>query len=160
MGSSEFQVGMPYASRPVTYRGVIECAGYRLKAYSIIYGDVPLDEAGFEEGLKLAADDLPRPAIDAHRPGVGFVIFHQGDGVQYLVLCWWDRENELPLKVWARYSENDTAWRPAKGGESVCVWDLEVIGHERIAYVETILDKPDTPEIEAYLSRTFSQGNR
>ncbi len=161
MGTSEFKVGKPFAPRDVEFRGVIECAGYRLKAYSIVYGDAPLEEAVFEKGMKLAADDLPRPAIDAHRPGVGFVIFHQGDGVHYLVLNWWDRENEMPIRTWVNYFEDDAPWRPASGGESVCVWDLEVIGHERNAYVETILtptppEATETTNIESYLSRTFS----
>jgi hypothetical protein len=40
--------------------------------------------------------------------------------------------------------------RPEQGGESFCVWDLEIVGRERDAYVETVLADGDA---EAYLAR-------
>lgn len=157
MSNSVFQVLTPFAPRPVTFRGVIDCAGYQLKSYSIVCGDVALDESVYEEGMKLVERALPQPAIDRHRPGLGFVIFHQGEGVHYLVLAWWDQVNEMPLHVWVHTFEPETQWREAQGGESVCVWDLEVIAHERTCYVEEILSKADAPDFDAYRSRVFSK---
>jgi hypothetical protein len=55
------------------------------------------------------------------------------------VLAWWDNENELPLRVFVRELEGDSQWRAARGVESFCVWDLQVIAFERDAYVATLL---------------------
>jgi hypothetical protein len=126
----------PFVPRPVRHLGIRSCHGFQLKTYSIVYGDVPLNSNAFEDGMRLAERELPSSAVTAERPGVGFVIMHQGRTGDYLILCWWDRENELPLRVFAR---DEKGWRAAAGGESVCVWDLRVIWWEREAYVNTLL---------------------
>jgi len=130
----------PYIARPIRYAGITDVAGYRLKRYVILYGGGPLREPEFAAGMRLAHESLPQPGIDLQRPGVGFAIAHQGNGVDYLVLAWWDNQNELPLRVFVRPQTPTGEWRPARGGESVCVWDLEVIGFERNAYVKTLLN--------------------
>jgi hypothetical protein len=126
--------------------------GQRLKCYAIVHPDAPWDAGRFEAGVLLAARERPAAAPAVGRPGLGFLILHQGATGDYAVLGWWDRENELPLRVFVR---DGGAWRPAHAGEGVCVWDLEVIWHERCAYVATLLASP-AGTAEAYLARTFA----
>lgn len=140
---------LPYIARPIRYLGLAEPNGFRLKQYAILYGGGPFREDDFAAGMHLALEALPAPAVTTMRPGVGFAIAHQGNGADYVVLAWWDNENELPLRVFVRPQTAGGAWRPARGGESVCVWDLEVIGFERRAYVQTLLNGGDA---EAYLA--------
>jgi len=130
----------PYAPRPLRCLGIDDVAGFALRRWWIDLQQAPApDLDDWQAALALAHDALPDDA-NASRPGVGFVILHRGRGADYLVLGWWDRENELPLRVFVRYSGTaDDAWRAARGGESVCVWDLEVIAIERTAYVSTYL---------------------
>ncbi len=142
----------PYIARPIRYAGITDVEGYRLKRYIILYGGGPFHEHDFAIGMKLAQESLPRPASNTQRPGVGFAISHQGNGVDYLVLAWWDNENELPLRVFVRPQAPDGEWRPAQGAESICVWDLEVIGFERNAYVKTLMNAGTAEE---YLERHF-----
>ena len=140
----------PYIARPIRYTGLAEPHGYCIKTYAVVYGSGPFRDNDFAEGLRLAFDTLPQPAVTEVRPGVGFAIAHQGNGADYSVLAWWDNENELPLRVFVREQRAGATWRPARGGESVCVWDLEVIGYERQAYVETLLNHGT---VEDYLNR-------
>lgn len=142
----------PYAPRAVQFCVVAEPRGYRLKQYVIVHAG-PFRGDDFIDGLRLAFAELPTPAVTADRPGAGFVIAHQGNGADYVVLGWWDRENELPLRVFVRPQTPDGRWRPARGGESVCVWDLEVIWFERQAYVQTVLGGGD---VEAYLANQLN----
>jgi hypothetical protein len=155
-----FRVAHPFAPRPTRFLELRDHRGWRLKVYSIICGDDPLDRDGFDRGVDLALAGLPATAVTAARPGAGFVILHQGRGADYVVLCWWDRENELPMRIVVRERGEDgtpSAWRTARENESVCVWDLDVIWFERNAYVETVL-APDARDpaaaINAYLART------
>jgi hypothetical protein len=143
------QAFVPYRPRPLRSLGRHDIGGYRLKQYAItLADDVPFDAAAFADGLRLACGQLPSPAVTGERPGVGFAILHQARTLNYLILCWWDRENELPTRV---FVQDGGAWRPAAGGESFCVWDLHVVGWERDAYVHTVLAGGDA---EAYLART------
>jgi hypothetical protein len=144
-----------YAPRPIEFHGVREWGAWRIKLYSIRYGERPLDWPTLEAGLNLAEAALPASAVAPGRPGVGFVIAHQGKTGDYVVLGWWDNENELPLRIFVRDADG---WRPARGGESACVWDLEVIWHEREAYVATFLATRDDAASE-YLTRSGIRQN-
>ena len=142
----------PFAPRPITFRDVVEHDGWRLKRYTITTG-VSVDEwSDFAPGDALALDALPRPARTAERAGVGFLIQHRGAGADYVVLGWWDRENELPVRVVVRDQVPGATWRPARASESFCVWDLQVIAHERDAYVATVLAEGDPAAAERYLA--------
>src|SRR5690349_3604419 len=89
----------PYAPRPIRPLGQLQHAGWRLKLYGITFDGAPLEWPRFKPGVDLALDALPAPAVAAGRPGVGFLVLHQGRTGDYAVLGWWDNENELPLRV-------------------------------------------------------------
>ena len=127
----------PYAPRKITRLDDLSANGWALKRFSIVMRDSTPEPVRFEGARRLALASLPQPPQTPQRLGVGFLIEHQGDGVDYCILAWWDRENELPIRVFVREPEGQ--WRPAQGSESVCVWDLEVIAAERAAYVATVL---------------------
>jgi hypothetical protein len=110
-----------------------------------------IDVDQFECGLDLARAALPQPPQAPGRFGIGFVICHQGRGMDYLVLCWWSRENELPMRVFVRAGDPQAQWRAAEAEESICVWDIEVIGRERDAFVQTVLAQQGPVDPEAYL---------
>lgn len=137
-----------YEPRPLSFLGVDSVAGYRLKVYSICYADSPFERERFAGGWALASRALPQPSVIVERPGVGFAIMHQGRTGDYLILCWWDRENELPIRVFLGDADG---WRPASRSESICVWDLRVLWWEREAYVGTVL-AGRSGALEAYLA--------
>jgi len=145
---STFSVDKGFEPRSTTFDGVLDHDGWRLKLYSVCQGGRDLDEARFAVGQEMALAALPRPAQTNERPGVGLLIRHQANALNYAVLCWWDRENEFPIRV---FVDDGEGWRPARGGESVCVWDLEVIWTERNAYVDKVLAKTGVPDLLAYL---------
>ena len=140
----------PYRPRVIRYHDVHGHAGWRLKQFTISFDGSAVRWDEFAPGFALAEAVLPRPAQTDDRPGVGFLIAHHGRTADYVVLGWWDHENELPLRVFVR-TPDEGVWRPAGEHESVCVWDLEVIWAERQAYVDTVLSADGS--IEAYLTR-------
>jgi len=93
---------------------------------------------GGGSSLRGAERALPEPDEPHGRPGLGFLIAHQGRTGDYVVAAWWDHENELPLRVLVRRGRTGR-WRRARRGESFCVWDLEVIWAERRAWIDTML---------------------
>ena len=146
---------IPYAARRVTPLAQMSVEGWQLKAYSVCPEGQTFDEERFTGGVELALKALPRPARTSERVGAGFLMQHQGNGIDYAVVAWWDRENELPIKVFVCDQPGTNDWRPAGGSESICVWDLEVIWAERNAYVQTVLASTPAPNaLDAYLERT------
>lgn len=143
----------PYKPRQIESLAPISIGDWRLKRYSVCHEDHRFDESRFVDGVDLAFKALPHPARTAERVGVGFIILHQGNGIDYTVLGWWDRENELPMRVFVCDQPGSNTWRPAAGSESICVWDLQVIWAERDAYVNTVLAGP-VPDTDAYLNHS------
>ncbi len=147
----------PYRSRVITFAGVQSVRGWRLKCYSVTHAPPTPDFAAFADGVDLALQSLPGPDPASGRLGVGFIVGHAGREADYVVLGWWDRQNELPVKVIVRDRVAGASWRPAAGGESFCVWDLQVIAAERDSYVATVLAGGDLDAaVEGYLSSVFS----
>jgi len=142
----------PYSPRPIRCHGVRTLGGYRFKDYSVLFGAGPVDWLDFARGFELVLETLPRPARGRGRPGVGFRIAHQGATGRYAVVAWWANENELPIRLAVRRDAG--GWRLGRDEESVCVWDLEVIGFERDAYVETLLAGESADD---YLARQYAQ---
>lgn len=142
-----------YAHRPTRFRGVREFGAWRFKEYEITLPGVECREGDFADGRRAALAELPSTAVATGRPGVGFLILHAGRGAAYVVLAWWDNENELPMRILVR-SDRERIWRPAGSHESVCVWDLEVIAFERQAYVKTVLAAGGS--VAEYLARHFA----
>lgn len=128
-----------------------EAGGWRLRVHEITLPGETLDAEVFERGLALACDALPHPPLAVGRFGVGFVICHQGRGMDYIVLCWWARENELPIRIFVRERAAGSNWRAAGAEQSICVWDIELIMRERDMYVRTILASKGEPDVRAYL---------
>lgn len=73
----------------------------------------------------------------------------------YLVLSWWENENELVTRTFVSERAHDAPWREGGDAYSCCVWDLEVVWAERRLYVETVLRDGGAPDIEGYLARSF-----
>jgi hypothetical protein len=153
-----FTVTDPFAPRPVRPGALLVHAGWRIKPYDITLPDESIDESDCARVLPLALDALPSPAQTERRPGVGFCIRHQGRGWSYLVLCWWDSENELPIRIWTRERGGSSAWAPARPDQSICVWDAQVIAFERDAYIRRVLAQPDAPDLDGYLADRLSAG--
>ena len=152
----------PFHPRPIQPLGLTSVGEWRLKRYTIVRHTAPDSEShgewpDFEPGRRLAHAALPSPVHAAGRVGVGFFIEHRGNGADYIVLGWWDRENELPVRVFVRDHSPGAAWRAARGSESFCVWDLQVVAFERDAYVGTVLsERASEGAVEDYLARRLT----
>ncbi len=149
----------PFVPRRIQFRNLIALRDWRIKRYTITRSKVgdATDWGEFVNGRELAAQTLPNPARTDERPGLAFIVEHRGADADYIVLCWWDRENELPTRVFVRDQHVEGGWHEATDGESFCVWDLQVIFFERNAYVGTPLaEEADESSVDAYLAMRLS----
>jgi hypothetical protein len=144
---------VPFGPRVIKPEGVLRRHGWALKVYGVtLEGQTP-SPAAFDRIIPIAFAALPQPPITAARAGVGFLICHHGSGMDFCVLAWWERENELFTRVWTRPHVTGR-WTRARGGETACVWDLLIFTRERDAYVDAVL-APGGPDVAAYLERMW-----
>lgn len=100
-----------------------------LKLYSISCSGDPVEAAKFDDRLKAVIAERKIGAETA-----GFAIFHEGATIPYLVVCWWENENELFTSVSIKKDGHD--WMEDPENYSFCLWDLEVIWHERNSFIQ------------------------
>lgn len=116
----------PYQPRTLNCLGVEDWSDYRLKVYSIRYGDHPFDRSRFAACPKLAAEALPQPARDTERPGVGFAILHQGKtgGVDLAGMF----SARIDARTLTLIEASLTAWNPAESCDLItCIHGLHYI---------------------------------
>ena len=144
-----------YKPRPIHFHEIRDTNEWKMKIYTITYGEKLLEWLVYEDGFAKAFAKLPHPAVNEHCPGIGFAIAHQGRRMHYLILCWWDNENELFTRMFTRgFSANDL-WHEASHNVSFCVWDMQVLHFECNAFVETILQHGGVVDISTYLTRHY-----
>lgn len=119
----------------------------RIKVYTISAHSRPVDREDFLPRLREIKAKTPI-AWDATP---AFAIFHDGAGALYLVLAWWGNDNELFTSVSVR---TDAGWVEDRSRFSFCLYDMEVMWHERNFYVEC-LDCPQ-PDLAAYRARRYA----
>lgn len=82
-----------------------------------------------------------------------FAIFHDGAGMEYLILAWWGNDNELLTSVSV---QTKSGWIEDPTKYSFCVYDLEVIWQERNYFVEFIYC--EKPSLESYRAKRLGHG--
>jgi hypothetical protein len=154
----------PYTPRPIRFLRVAEIGGWHLKVYGISARQERPERDAVEAALRLAAEQLPRPAtsvggdaepsVSHERYGVGVLIVHEGREGLFVLMSWWAGENMLQHRVFLAPEGPPFAFEdPAPTRVIACVWELAVLAFERDAWVETVLANPTGPDLQAYLAR-------
>jgi hypothetical protein len=144
----------PYAPRPIEPLGIWEHRGWRIKRYSIAYDRPHARPELVAAAEEAAAAILPQPATTATRYGVGFLGVHDGRGGNFVVVDWWEDENELHHHVLFSPRDDPEALRPETSADPIaCIWDLSFVAHERVAWIRNIL-AADARGLDAYLAHT------
>ncbi len=150
-------VGFPsfneYAKRRVQPLRPFEFAGWRLKVYGVNVEGRNVDHSLIESARNAAQDLLPQPATaPPDRYGLGFMIVHAANDVDFVVICWWGAQNELLLRVLTAPAGQPEQLRQHLNtdGPIGCVWDLGVIWGERESWTKHIM-RPE-PDVDGYLN--------
>jgi hypothetical protein len=149
-----------YRPRVISFLKLHDAAGWRLKFYGIAAsGGRPRPEL-VTVAEALLPSVLPSPATyagsdDPHDPGrygVGFVILHDAEDYAYALFDWWAGESELHQRIYSALPSRLGAMRPHPTPAIGAVWELAVTDHERRAWVEHVLARPDGPDLDGYLA--------
>lgn len=119
----------------------------RIKLYTLSAHDRPVNHDAF--AARLAEVKRRKPVAWAGTPA--FAIFHDGNAARYLVLAWWSNDNELFTSVSV---ETETGWVEDPVRFSFCVWDLEIMWHERNYFIEHIYCA--APDMQRYRRERFT----
>lgn len=151
----------PYKTRPVRFLGLAEHGGWRIKVYGIRYSETQLAENVDPHIVELAQQamlaQLPQPAVTDSRYGVGFLIIHQGQHRNWLLLDWWFDQEILKQLLFSSPLDAPDQISPAENDLLACTWELAVHGFERQAWINHVLNNRAGPDVEGYLNQKMNE---
>lgn len=150
-----------YKTRPVRFLNLAENAGWRIKVYGIRYSKDGTEETPDPSIVKLAQRamlaQLPQPAVTDSHYGIGFLIIHQGQHRNWLLLDWWYDQEILKQLLFSSPLDAPGDITPAESDLLACTWELAVHSFERQAWIDTVLNNPAGPDLEAYLQQRLNK---
>lgn len=150
------QLKEPYGPRAIQFLERYKAQGWRLKVYSILFGDKGVDDRLVETAKRTALAFLPQPAVTPNHYGVGIISVHQGKSYDFVTAAYWTYDTELRHQTYMRPSSSSSALEPLTGELSLDVWDLRLLAFERDAWVKMVL-RTGRLDLEAYLSATLTE---
>jgi hypothetical protein len=104
----------------------------------------------------LAHRTLPQPALTACRYGACFLIIHEAAGFNTIAADWWQNTNELNHRFFRAPAGASEFSDITTSGESACVWELRIQGHERDLWLAKVLSR-DPPDWEGYFTAALDE---
>lgn len=141
-----------YTSRPIRFLEVYDHHPWKIKVYSIS----ARQEIVSQEHLALAKANLDlwlEKAKESNLPtyNIATLLVHEGREGVFAILNWWIDENMLQTYAYLK-TPGQQAFHRFSDGIVLCVWEMEVIWHERNAWIKHVLQKGEQPDFEAYLN--------
>ena len=153
----------PFQERRTWLLGVQELNGWEIKAYAITASGADLSDGVLEAALGFVTSELQEKRLEeqqlandlAPEEKLGFLILHEGAEAVWLLVDLWIGDilhHHLYRAPLDQPREFEKAWQDHS---AACVWELEVIHHERNAWVEHVLRHPETPRYDQYLAASL-----
>lgn len=145
-----------YRPRRTCFLELWEPTVWAVKVYGIAYDQLPSPRL-IAAAKQVAEERLATSAAGQTHYNVGFLGIHAGKTANFVFVDWWADENELHHHVYISALETPELLEyKTPTGVCACVWDLQVIAHERDAWVRHILSRPDEADLPGYLAQTLS----
>jgi len=147
-----------YKSRYINFRELLKLKDWRVKVYTISKTK-EFDHPIFYGELlqQLPHWLLMENSFNASHDNCAFLIIHAGTEGIFSIINWWVGNNMLNTHVFISNHEQPHAFKKISGdGLAPCIWELEVINHERLSWLEHVLKQASSPDYETYIRDTIS----
>ena len=147
-----------YKTRKIKFKEIVEIDTWQVKVYTIS------KSGAFNHPLfyKSVISQLPswfqqENSFDATNDKMAFLILHAGTEGIFSLINWWVGKNMLNTHIFMTNPEKPNEFEKISGdGLAPCIWELEIINHERISWIKNVLKQIPNPHFKEYLNDTIS----
>lgn len=146
-----------YKPRKIEFNETIKVDDWSVKIYTIAKHDQFDHPVFYQEAKK----QLPKwlcmeNSFDSSHDKIGFLILHSGTEGIFSVINWWVGKNMLNTHIFLTDPKDVHHFVKISGdGLAPCIWELDVINHERLSWRKNILHHPSQPNYQAYLDDVY-----
>ena len=147
-----------YKTRKISFRKLVKIDNWKVKIYTISkIGDF-YHPVFYNNVLKHLPKWLKQEnSFDASNDKIAFLILHSGTEGIFSLINWWVGKNMLNTNIFITKPKEPSKFEKISGdGLAPCVWELEIINHERISWTNHVLKKLPEPCYNDYLNETIS----
>lgn len=147
-----------FKKRAVKYLDLVEFGDWKFKMYSMKY-DESVATPDIENIVKAALPAWIKEKSqinDFPNYKVGNVIIHEAMDSILVVVNWWVYENVIQGHVYTSDYKNPNKFTDfSSKGLQFCVWEMNILWHERNLWVEHVLKQADKPDWDSYLNSHY-----
>lgn len=143
-----------YKDRRIEFKKPIAVWDWKVKIYTITNKQIFEAQNTLEEVL-LQLPNWLNEAAKSILPtyNQAFLIVHEAREGTWILLNWWTGGEMIETKVFFAEVETPKAIKPSPHKNSLlCVWELQVLSHEREAWIRHVLSNAEIPAYEHYLT--------
>lgn len=147
-----------YQQRKIVFEQLIEVNDWSIKVYSIThqhrFSAMPVLHKALEEIPHWLPLSSPLPLYH-----LSFLIVHEAREGIWILFNWWTGGEMLETQVYFSKNTTNIKFTPSiyTPKSLVCVWELEVIFHERKAWIKHVLSDPKNYNFKNYLTDNYIQ---
>ena len=149
-----------YNDRKIEFHDLITINDWNVKVYTIT------NKNEFKSFRTLTAaikeipnwiEEIKKSEFELEIYNIAFLIVHEGIEGVWVLLNWWIDGEILETKVYFSHYKSpaiiaDSIYSPKS---LVCIWELEIIIHERKMWIEHVLMNPSKPNFKKYFQDTL-----
>jgi len=142
-----------YISRNIDFVDLINVGAWQIKVYTITLNENFESKVTLETVISNIEHWLPKNSvIETH--DCAFLIVHEGREGVWILINWWTDGEILETEVYfADYKNPTTITNSIYAPKNlICVWELEVVVHERKVWIEHVLKNAKNPDYQHYLN--------
>jgi len=148
-----------YKPRKIDFFNLIKIGDWKIKVYTI----TNREKFKSNKVLRKCISELPnwlKIADESKLPvyNAAFLIVHEAREGIWILLNWWTGGEMIQTVVYfADFNSPDLIVASPYNNSLVCIWELEVITFERIAWINNILLEAKKPKFEDYLNTNLEK---
>ncbi|HAS46996.1 MAG TPA: hypothetical protein DCS93_41315 [Microscillaceae bacterium] len=147
-----------YQTRKIAFRELLPIHDWQVKSYTITKHASFRAETTYQAVLQQLPQWLKMEnSFNAKHQKIAFLIVHEGTEGVFVLVNWWVGDNMLNSLIFMAKHEHPEVFEQISGdGLMACVWELEVINHERISWLNHVLKPSPQSQFENYLQDTIT----
>jgi len=147
-----------YKTRNIIFREIVTIDNWRVKIYTIS----KIQEFNHPDFYKNVLEQLPKwlkleNSFESSNDKIAFLILHSGTEGIFSLINWWVGKNMLNTNIFLTNPKKPSDFKKISGdGLAPCIWELEIINHERVSWTHHILKQIPEPNYNEYSKDTIS----
>ena len=122
------------AARSITDLGLVEERDTVVKLYGLSHTDGPPAPELVQAASTAVRRRMATEADHREHTTFGFAVAHNARPACFVLIGWWMTDVDLGCEYLTSPHEQPHALRPVDGAAIGCLWELDVLAHERAAW--------------------------